>query len=146
MLHEGVLIVDWVIPDGAPRLRMVERFQELADLISLTLRRLGVDARTGSIPGEYCPGAYSVNAGGRHKIAGLAQRLYPRAAHVSAAIVVDHESRLLDVTDAVYRALGIEWDTGTFGSVRMAVPSVTWQDLAQALRESLPSADRRADA
>ena len=41
----------------------------------LGLGRLGVDARVGEVPGEYCPGAFSVNARGRIKLAGVGQRL-----------------------------------------------------------------------
>ena len=35
----------------------------------------GVDARVGEVPGEYCPGEFTVNGGGRIKLAGSAQRL-----------------------------------------------------------------------
>ena len=51
-------------------------------------QRLGVDARVGEVPGEYCPGAYSVNARGRVKLIGTAQRLVRGAALLGASIVV----------------------------------------------------------
>ena len=50
------------IADPQPPKRTYERFEEVAGLIADALRALGVDARVGEVPGEYCPGAYSVNA------------------------------------------------------------------------------------
>src|SRR5207237_5227311 len=57
-------------PAGATR----ARFAEMAELVRDALAGLGVDARIGEVPGEYCPGAFSVNAGGRVKLAGIGQR------------------------------------------------------------------------
>ena len=59
-----------------------------------SFRRLGVDARVGEIPGEYCPGAYSVNARGVKKLMGVGQRLVPSAAHVGGVVVVNGANRV----------------------------------------------------
>ena len=42
--------------------------------------RARVDARVGEVPGEYCPGSHSVNARGRVKVVGTAQRMVRRVA------------------------------------------------------------------
>ena len=47
----------------------------MADILQRTLSTLGVHAEIGRLPGEYCPGDYSVHAGGRVKLAGIGQRV-----------------------------------------------------------------------
>jgi hypothetical protein len=69
------------------------------------------------VPGEFCAGDYSVNVGGREKVAGLAQRLVRDAVQLGAVLVVAEEGRLRDVLIPVYRALALECDPATFGSV-----------------------------
>ena len=64
---------------------------------------LGVEAATvGEVPGEYCPGEYSVNDGHGHKLIGTAQRLVPGAWMFSAVVVVSDPDPLRDVLAAVY--------------------------------------------
>src|SRR5919201_5797218 len=70
VFHEGTIAIARAYSDPQPPKRTYARFEEMADVITAALRELGVDARVGEIPGEYCPGAYSVNAGGRTKLAG----------------------------------------------------------------------------
>ena len=62
--------------------------RRVADLIAAALRGIGVDARVGEVPGEYCPGEYSVNARGARKLMGVGQRVIRGAAHVGGVIVV----------------------------------------------------------
>ena len=59
----------------------------MAELIAATLRGLGVDARVGEVPGEYCPGAYSVNARGAVKLSGIGQRMIRGGAHMGGVVV-----------------------------------------------------------
>ena len=72
VFHEGTIAIARAYGDPQPPKRTYARFEEMADLIAAALRGLGVDARVGEVPGEYCPGAYSVNArgaieAGRHR-------------------------------------------------------------------------------
>ena len=60
-----------------------ERFERLGGVIVRALRGLGVDARVGEVEGEYCPGAWSVNARGQIKLAGIGQRMIAGAAHAA---------------------------------------------------------------
>src|SRR5918995_1855156 len=100
--HEGTIALSRAIHDPRPSARTHARFEGLAELIASALRRLGVDARVGEVPGEYCPGAYSVNARGRSKL---------------VVIVVRDGALVREALLPVYEALGLEWDPATAGSV-----------------------------
>jgi octanoyl-[GcvH]:protein N-octanoyltransferase len=115
--HEGTLACGWAVPDARPAERTEERFRELAELLAATLSGFGVDARVGEVPGEYCPGAWSVNAAGRRKLAGIGQRLVAGGAHRGAVIVVAGSALIRDVLVPVNEALGLDWDPSTAGSI-----------------------------
>lgn len=115
-----------------------DRFARIAGIVERALRRLGVDARTGEIPREYCPGEYSINAGGRTKLVGIGQRLIRGTWHIGGVIVVAEAERVRDILVPVYEALGLDWDPATAGSVADEVPGATWEDVADALRAELP--------
>jgi octanoyl-[GcvH]:protein N-octanoyltransferase len=89
----------------------------MAELITAALRGLGVDARVGEVPGEYCPGAYSVNARGKAKVAGIGQRMIRGGAHLGGVVVAAGGDRIAEVLVPVYRALELDWDPATSGSV-----------------------------
>jgi lipoate-protein ligase A len=133
VFHEQTVTFGWTVPHRSPRTTIHERFRVISALIAEALVTLGVDARVGAVPGEYCPGDYSVNARGRVKLMGVGQRVLPRAAHVGGVIVVDGADAVRDVLAPVNDALGIAWDPATAGSVRDEVPGVTWDDVAGAL-------------
>jgi lipoate-protein ligase A len=115
--HQATLAFSWTIPDPDPIPGTHRRFRELADIMASALTALGVDARIGELPGEYCPGEYSVNAGGRTKLMGVGQRMVQRAAHVGGVVVVGESYRVREVLLPVNQALGIAWDPDTAGSV-----------------------------
>ena len=114
--HHGCLLLDHVSPDPRPHPALV-RFEEVTHLLAGALRGLGVDARVGPVPGEYCPGEYSVNAAGRVKLVGTAQRVVRGAWHLGAVILVRDPGPVRAVLDDVYPALGLEWDPATVGAV-----------------------------
>ena len=117
VFHPGTISFSWTVPDLEPRAGITIRFKEIADVVAATLDRLGVDAHVGEIPGEYCPGAYSVNARWQHKIMGVGQRVISGAAHVGGVIVVNDASSIRDVLIPVYDELGVPWDPNTVGSI-----------------------------
>lgn len=117
VFHPGTISFSWTVPDLEPRAGIKTRFKEIADIVAATLERLGLDARIGEIPGEYCPGAYSVNSRGRLKIMGVGQRVIRGAAHVGGVIVVNDSSSIRDVLIPVYDELGVPWDPATVGSI-----------------------------
>jgi octanoyl-[GcvH]:protein N-octanoyltransferase len=69
------------------------------------------------VPGEYCPGAYSVNARGATKLAGIGQRMIRGGAHMGGVVVASGGRQIAEVLVPVYEALELEWDPATSGSV-----------------------------
>jgi lipoate-protein ligase A len=135
VFHENTLAFARAVSDRDPPARTYQRFSEIASVIEGALRRLGVDARTGEVPGEYCPGGYSVNAGGRRKIMGVGQRLIARAAHVGGVVVIGDSERVRDILVPVYAALGLDWNTATVGSVEDEIGSVSFGRVEEAILE-----------
>jgi octanoyl-[GcvH]:protein N-octanoyltransferase len=133
VFHERTIAFAHAVPDGDPRAGIHRRFEAVAELMARAFRRLGVDARVGEVPGEYCPGGYSVSAGGRSKVMGVGQRLIAGAAHLGGVVVVDEGRRVRDVLVPVYEALGLDWDPATAGSLAAAAPGVAWDDAADAI-------------
>jgi lipoate-protein ligase A len=117
VFHQGTIAIARAYADPQPPKRTYARFEEMADLIADTLRGLGVDARVGEVPGEYCPGAYSVNARGATKLAGIGQRMIRGGAHMGGVMVASGGGEVARVLEPVYRALELEWDPATSGSV-----------------------------
>ena len=74
------------------------------------------------MPGEYCPGAWSVNARGERKLAGIGQRLISGAAHAGGVVVVTDSDLLRAALVPAYEALGLAWDPATAGSVADEIP------------------------
>lgn len=137
VFHEDTLAFSWAVPASQPREGITERFEVISRMLADSFRDLGADARVGEIPGEYCPGAYSVNIGGVAKVMGVGQRLVRGAAHVGGVIVVDGGRRIADVLTPVYQALGLEWDPRTSGDLADHVPAVTISDVASAVMSRL---------
>ncbi len=136
VFHAGTLAFAWAIPADDPRAGVTSRFTEIATLLASALRSLGVDAEVGEIPGEYCPGAYSIHAAHRAKLVGVGQRLVRGAAHVGGVISVADGWRIREVLEPVYRALDLDWAPSTAGAVEDFVPGTTVDDVRAAVVSS----------
>ena len=117
IFHEGTVAIARAYPDPEPPRRTYQRFEEMAGLVQAVLSSMGVEARIGEIPGEYCPGAYSVNARGESKLAGIGQKMIRGAAHVGIVVVASGSETLRRVLSPVYRALELDWLPTTAGSI-----------------------------
>jgi octanoyl-[GcvH]:protein N-octanoyltransferase len=117
LFHEGTIAIARAYPDPQPPQRTYSRFEEMAGMATAALTDLGVDARIGEVPGEYCPGAYSVNARATTKLVGIGQRMISGGAHVGVVIVASGSRLLRETLVPVYEALGLDWDPDTAGSV-----------------------------
>jgi octanoyl-[GcvH]:protein N-octanoyltransferase len=117
VFHPGTIAIARAYADPQPPKRTYARFEEMAELIASALRELGVDARVGEVPGEYCPGAYSVNARGAVKLAGIGQRMIRGGAHLGGVVVASGGDEIAGVLVPVYEALDLDWDPATSGSV-----------------------------
>jgi lipoate-protein ligase A len=139
VFHEGTLAFSWVVADPAPQERIRHRFETLSQIMAAAFRSLGVDARVGEVPGEYCPGEYSVNARGRTKLMGVGQRLTAWAAHVGGVVVVAGGELVRDILVPVYAAMGLEWNPDTAGSLADEVPNLSREDAEAAIIEQFAS-------
>lgn len=146
VFHEDTLAFAHAAPAERPTEGTRERFEATGEWLVAALRRLGVDARVGEVPGEYCPGAFSVNAGGRIKIAGVGQRLVTGAAHIGGVVVVSGGDRIREVLVPVYEALGLDWDPATAGSIADEAPDVGVERVADAIVAELGSRFELTDA
>lgn len=117
VFHEGTIAIARAYSDPQPPKRTYARFEEMAEAITAALQGMGVDARVGEVPGEYCPGAYSVNARGAAKLAGIGQRMIRGAAHMGGVVVANGGDAIAGVLVPVYEALELDWDPETSGSV-----------------------------
>jgi octanoyl-[GcvH]:protein N-octanoyltransferase len=133
VFHEGTLEVAHAAPSGDPRAGIHDRFEAEATLVCQALARLGVDARVGEVAGEYCPGRWSVNAGGRRKLAGIGQRVVSGGSHTGTVLVVEGADRVRRVLEPVYSALGLSWDGETVGAVEDEVQGACWERARDAL-------------
>jgi lipoate-protein ligase A len=106
-------------------------------VVAAALRRLGVDARIGAVPGEYCPGDHSVNARGQTKLMGVGQRIVRGAAHVGGVIVLADSARVREVLLPVYEALGFAWDPASVGSLADEIGAVSRKTVCEALLAEL---------
>jgi octanoyl-[GcvH]:protein N-octanoyltransferase len=111
----GTVCLGWATPAG-PMAGTQERYEMLAGLLIETLGRVGVDARVGELPGEWCAGSWSVLVG-EHKVAGLAQRVIRGGAWAEAVVIVDGADALRSSLDHVQRALGAAWRPDTLAAV-----------------------------
>ena len=142
VFHEGTLAFAWAIPQPDPRAGVMERFETISAIMADAFRSLGVDAEVGELPGEYCPGAYSVHAEGRVKIMGVGQRLVRGAAHVGGVVSVTGGSRIREVLVPVYEALGLAWDPSTAGALDEFVPDIDVEAAREAITRSFETVAR----
>lgn len=109
----------------------------LAELMVRAFARVGVPAAVGEIPGEYCPGRFSVHHSQGRKIMGVGQRLARRAAHVGGVIVLDDAAAINQVLQPVYGALGVDFDPTATGALRELQPQLTVAAMVDAIRAEL---------
>jgi octanoyl-[GcvH]:protein N-octanoyltransferase len=130
------LVIEHIAATADMAAGLQERFAEHSGRLRGVLADLGVDARVGAVGGEYCPGRYSVNAGGRVKLAGLAQRAIRGAALISAVLVVGGGAGLRAVVAPVYAALDLDVDAATAGALDEVLPGVTVDTAADRVRDA----------
>jgi octanoyl-[GcvH]:protein N-octanoyltransferase len=130
---EQSLVVDHVSPEADAFAGTDRRFRTYGNLWAGVLREHGVDARVGAVPGEYCPGAYSVSARGRVKLVGTAQRMVRAGWLFSAVAIVDDADVLRPLLTEIYRALDLPFAAASVGSVRAEAPNLSLDRLESAV-------------
>lgn len=114
-LDRGCRCLGWAQPH--PRLEESgERYELISETIAKALGALGVASSLGESPGEWCPGAWSVQ-GPAGKLAGLAQRVVSGGAWCEALIVIRAAPELRDLAREVHQVLGLEWSDSAQGEL-----------------------------
>lgn len=137
--HQGTLVVDHIQPHADAIAGSKDRFGFFGDLLARALRSAGVDAAVGEIPGEYCPGEFSVHGtdpadpAHRVKLVGTAQRVVAGGWLFSSVIVVEDSGPIRGVLADSYAALGLEWDPATAGAANDLVPGLDVQAVEDAV-------------
>lgn len=139
VFHEKTVAFSLALPTPEPKSGISERFEMVSTIVAEAFVSLGVDARVGEIAGEYCPGQWSVNVAGKIKVMGVGQRLVRGAAHIGGVVVVDDGYRIRDVLIPVYRALGLDWDPRTAGSLADRSPGVTMDLVIESMERAFAS-------
>lgn len=137
VFHERTLSFSWTIPGTDPTSGVTRRFEMLTDLIVASFARLGISTEVGEVPGEYCPGRFSVHHGGTSKLMGVGQRLTKSAAHIGGVIVVGDSGLVNAALGDVYPALGVWFDPGATGSLQDIDPTITMERARLAVLEEL---------
>lgn len=132
---ESTIAFAWSVPTDRPAAGIAERFETLSACLAEAFTGLGATARVGEVPGEYCPGAYSVNLAGRRKVAGVGQRLLRRAAHTGGVVVVDDAALLNRVLVPVYAAMAVPFDPAATGALSDEV-DVSFEQVRTAIAEA----------
>jgi lipoate-protein ligase A len=127
------LVLDHAAPEPQRSLDTRGRFDDFGRLYGQALGALGVDARVGEVPDEYCPGPFSINARGVVKLVGTAQRVTRGGWLFSAVVVVDGAARLREVLAPVYAGIGMAFEPASVGAVADEVPGVTADDVQDAV-------------
>lgn len=135
VFHESTIAFSLALPEPEPKTGINQRFELVSRLMVDAFSALGLDAHIGELPGEYCPGRWSVNVGRKVKVMGVGQRLVRRAAHIGGVVVVDDGYRIRDVLIPVYRALGLDWDPRTAGSLADRSPGLTNDVVMESIRK-----------
>lgn len=119
VFHEGTISFSRAIRAADAYTGTRPRFEEMAEQVATALTALGAEARIGEVEGEYCPGAFSVNARGAVKLAGIGQRVIAGGAYVGGVVVVRGAGRVRTVLKPIYEVLGIDWRPETTGSLAL---------------------------
>ncbi len=137
----NAIVVDHVSHDPHAAAGLDHRFEEYGGRLALVFRDLGIDARVGAVPGEYCPGAQSVNARGTVKLVGTAQRVVRDAWLFSSLVIVGDEVRLRPLLGEIYGHLQLPFDDASVGSLTGEVPTLTVEVVERAVLEAWGAGD-----
>ncbi len=127
MFDEKALAITIIAPHVEPHRQMMERYEMFSAAIAGALVKLGIDARIGELPNEYCPGKFSINAAGKVKLVGIAQRMNRHCFQMGAIIAVDRSDKACLAIAEAYNAMGLAFDPATYGAISELAPLVTYE-------------------
>lgn len=137
--HDDCICVDLIAPSTDARSGVRARFEQVGELFVEALRDIGIPAGIGPVPGEYCPGSHSVNAAGRVKLVGTAQRVTRHGSITSAVLVVRRAAPIRSITADVYGWLGLEFEPASVGAIEDMAPLVNTDEMISHLERRFTS-------
>lgn len=140
MFDERALAITLIVPHAEPHAHTIRRYEIFSGAIADALQTLGIDARVGELPHEYCPGKFSINAEGRVKLVGVAQRMNRRCVQMGAIIAVERSDKACDAIAEAYQSMGLPFNPMTYGAIRELKPAVSYEQLRAAVVETVSAA------
>ena len=134
------LVISILAPHPDPREHIIERYQILADALADGLARFGIGVRVGELPDEYCPGRFSLNAGGRIKLAGIAQRISRKSLQLDTILTVFRSARACAALVEAYAGLGLPFNPATYGALADVAPAPDYGQVKAALKRAILAA------
>jgi len=134
--HEESLVIDILSRDPNPHQFINERFVALGEIFMESFEKLGIDSKLGQLPKEFCPGKYSV-INDQFKLVGTAQRISKGGWLISGSVVVRNSYPVREVLNNVYKALNLEMDPKTVGSLSEVISTISVDDVNTSLLETL---------
>lgn len=134
--HEESLVFDVLSHDPNPHQLINKRFEAIGEVFVETFDRLGIKAKLGQVPREFCPGKYSVIAD-NVKLVGTAQRIMRGGWLIGASVIVRNAAPVREVLSNVYRALELDMDPSTIGALNEFDSSLSVEDLKTSLITTL---------
>lgn len=142
--HEESVVIDFLSSENSPRTLIKERFEAVGSIFVEVLALLGITARVGEIPREYCPGKYSVTSNSV-KLVGSAQRLVRGGWLLSSSIIVRNGFPVREVLSDIYSAMDYDMDPRTIMALNEIESSIESEDFislfTDLLRERFDLAD-----
>lgn len=130
--HEESLVLEVLSHDPKPHDHINRRFEAIGELFVESFDLLGINAKLGQIPREFCPGKYSVISQ-NVKLVGTAQRIARGGWLVGASVIVRNAAPVREVLNNVYRALELDMDPKTIGSLNEFDSSISVEELTTSL-------------
>ncbi len=137
LYDENALAITIVYPDAMPYQHTLLRYDVLSAAFAKALITLGIDARVGELPDEYCPGKYSVNANGTVKLIGVAQRMNQRCVQIGAIISITRSMTAAAGIAEAYAAMGLAFNPETYGAIGDFKPSLNYDQVRDAFFTSI---------
>ncbi len=140
IFDEHALAVTLIWPHPEPHAHTIRRYDIFSGIIADALKSLGIDARVGELPNEYCPGKFSINAGGQVKLVGIAQRMNRRCVQMGAIIAVERSEKACSAIGKAYQSMGLSFDPETYGAVTELVTGLTYDKARSEIRHAVAAA------
>jgi octanoyl-[GcvH]:protein N-octanoyltransferase len=133
----GCLIIELVRPVKALVGGLDSRFQEMASLLRDATASAGVLLELGELPGEYCPGRFSLHLPRGPRVGGIAQCVIQGAALTTAVLVVRGGDGLRATISDVYKALDLPVRRDLAGAIADGHPDITINTIEGSVLESI---------